>query len=192
LHIGPLRGALSIFGFAAILATLPARAVPKKHPPPPPRPDSIDVVAHLPLPGGPAIQLLTSVHWRRDYLYVAQGGDGGVVVFDVTDPGAPQLKNNFKLPSPSVYPTAVVGTAVLATSGAPIGANQETITILSFEDPANPRIVRQFQRVTCVFKDSARGLIYLTNDEGLWILRATPATDVELQKQYLHDVLYNH
>jgi hypothetical protein len=63
--------------------------------------------------------------------------------------------------------------------------------LVSFADPAHPKVVRQFSGVTCLLKDSARSLIYLTNGEGLWVLRESPATDIELQKQYEHDVIYN-
>ena len=37
-----------------------------------------------------------------------------------------------------------------------------------------------------MLKDTSRGLIYLVNFDGLWVLRLEPATDIQLEKEYLH------
>jgi hypothetical protein len=42
-----------------------------------------------------------------------------------------------------------------------------------------------------MLKDTSRGLIYLVNSDGLWVLRLEPAADIQLQKAYEHYVLYN-
>jgi hypothetical protein len=65
------------------------------------------------------------------------------------------------------------------------------VTILSFADPEHPAVARQFLGVTSMLKDTSRGLIYLVNSDGLWVLRVEPAADIELQKEYEHYVLYN-
>ena len=43
-----------------------------------------------------------------------------------------------------------------------------------------------------MLEDSSRGLIYLANTEGLWVLRPVPATDTELEKEYEEYILYSH
>ena len=44
-------------------------------------------------------------------------------------------------------------------------------------------MARQFSGVTSMLKDTSRGLVYLANAEGLWVLRLDPAADAELQKE---------
>jgi len=189
--------ALLLLFTAGIMLTSPLHlsAAPKKHNTPPPAPDSIDVIAQLPVSDGPAVQLVTAVHWRRHYLYLEHGSQGALTVVDVTDPQAPKSISEF-IPPPqdsSVYLGEMVGTAALMTTSHPAPRQTpETVLLVSFADVAHPKVVRQFSGVTCHLKDSDRGLIYLTNTEGLWILRENPGTDVELQKQYEHDILYNH
>jgi hypothetical protein len=39
-----------------------------------------------------------------------------------------------------------------------------------------------------LLKDTSRGLIYLVNSDGLWVLRVESAADIELQKEYGHYV----
>lgn len=89
--------------------------------------------------------------------------------------------------------SAAVGTAELVTSSPP-GATPEkqTVTVLSFADPEHPSVVRQFSGVTAMVNDDARGLIYLADSGGLRVLRAEPATDVELEREYVEYVLYDH
>lgn len=86
-----------------------------------------------------------------------------------------------------------MGTAELVTSSPP-GATPEkqTVTVLSFADPEHPSVVRQFSGVTAMVNDDARGLIYLADSGGLRVLRAEPATDVELEREYVEYVLYDH
>jgi hypothetical protein len=39
-------------------------------------------------------------------------------------------------------------------------------------DPANPQTIQTFSGVTSVVADNARGLIYLSNGDGLWVVQA--------------------
>jgi hypothetical protein len=68
----------------------------------------------------------------------------------------------------------------------------DSITRAGLPDPERPRAERQFEGVTATLTDPYRGLIYLTNADGLWILRMEPATDVELEREYEKQILYNH
>ncbi len=47
----------------------------------------------------------------------------------------------------------------------------QSVSVLDVSDPANPREFRNFSGVTTILTDQDRGLIYLTNGEGLWILK---------------------
>ena len=53
------------------------------------------------------------------------------------------------------------------------------MSIISFADPAHPETVKQFANVTCTALDEHRGLIFVANDEGFWILHRNPAEDPE-------------
>jgi hypothetical protein len=47
----------------------------------------------------------------------------------------------------------------------------ETVRVLDMSDPRDPKTLQEFNGVTSVLPDGGHGLIYLTNNEGLWILR---------------------
>jgi hypothetical protein len=154
--------------------------------------DRIHVIAHIPLAGEPVVQLTSGVHWRRSYLYLVHGSGAPVTILDVTDPAKPKETGKLDVPEQEANGTmtAAVGTEVLLTSSVSTPTPQ-TVTIVNFADQAHPRVVQQFSGVTSVLKDRSRGIIYLTNPEGLWVLRLDPATDMELQKEYEKYVLYN-
>jgi hypothetical protein len=46
----------------------------------------------------------------------------------------------------------------------------ETVKILDLSDPAHPKVLQTFTGVTSTLQDPGRGLIYLANNDGLWIL----------------------
>jgi len=47
----------------------------------------------------------------------------------------------------------------------------ETVRVLDLSDPANPKTLETFNKVTSLLPDGGHGLIYLTNNDGLYILR---------------------
>ena len=158
-------------------------------------PDRIDVIAHFPLSAGIVTQLTTGTHWRKYYLYVDHGPAGPVTVLDVTNPAAPVSAGQLDVPKQEAGGklSTIVGSAALITSPSEPTEQSinQTVTILSFADPEHPAVARQFLGVTSMLKDTSRGLIYLVNSDGLWVLRVEPAADIELQKKYEHYVLYN-
>jgi hypothetical protein len=176
---------------ATLLAMAPL--VAGKEGPTAPSTDHIDVIAHIPLSGGPVVQLSSGTYWRRNYLYLGRGTGKAVTILDVTDPTAPKAAETLDLPKwqANENVSAVVGNAVLVTSS-PSEPAPQTVTILSFADPEHPKVARQFSGVTSMLKDTSRGLVYLANSEGLWVLRLDPATDVDLDKEYQNYLLYYH
>jgi hypothetical protein len=51
------------------------------------------------------------------------------------------------------------------------------ISIVSFAHSENLKTVRRFANVTALSVDHARGLIYLANPDGLWILQPHSSAD---------------
>jgi hypothetical protein len=88
---------------------------------------------------------------------------------------------------------AVTGTAALVAE-APVGpaTAPQTIRIMDFSDPQRPRVQREFSAVTALSRDEARGLIFIANAEGVWILKQRLAEDPEVEKAYAHHVIYDH
>ena len=134
------------------------------------------VIAHVPLEGAVASQMYLQTRGDKRYLYIDQGSNQGYTVVDITKPGKPNIVK--RVDSGKVQ---VVGSDV-ALAESPEGktvarshAPTESVTVLDTSDPANPKAIQTFQGVTSVLQDSPRGLIFLTNNEGLWILQQAEA-----------------
>jgi hypothetical protein len=154
-----------------------------------PAPDRIDVIAHFPLSGGPVTQLTTGTHWQKNYLYLNNSPTGAVTIPDVTNPAAPAVAGELDVPPQEAHGSlrAVVGTAALVATPGSTPATRtatQTITVLSFVDPEHPTVAHQFSGVTAMLNDSSRGLIYLSNSDGLWVLRVKPGEDIQADKDY--------
>ena len=180
--------------FAALVILVPAiHAKNKKVPPPAPK-DEIEVVGHVPLTDGPVTRFLTTQHFSSYYLYAEHGTGGKVTLIDVSKTGQPSILGDVSYASSSGSDslTAVVGTAALVTSApaaAVPAAVPQAIKIMDFSDPKNPKIFREFTGVTAMSRDD-RGLIFLANSDGIWILRQHLAEDPEIDKIYANYVLY--
>jgi hypothetical protein len=72
-----------------------------------------------------------------------------------------------------------------ATSGSPDSASR-SVTILNMTDPTNLQSIQTFAGVTSVVADNTRGLIYLSNGEGLWIVQAKQPRRTETDDKYLN------
>jgi len=58
------------------------------------------------------------------------------------------------------------------TLGGGTGDDQaQFVRLLDLNDPANPRTLQTFDTVSSILMDDGQNLIYITNSEGLWILR---------------------
>lgn len=148
----------------------------------PPKPTDVPatVIAHLPLPQATGSQMLLQKENGRNYLYVQQAAKQGFMVVDVTKPEEPSLlkraagsnqatTGNLEMVSPDVAIAAAPekNPTTLTSSNHPT----ETVRILDLSDPRNPKTLQEFTGVTSMLPDGGHGLIYLTNNEGLWILR---------------------
>jgi hypothetical protein len=174
----------------AILIPLSAKDKKPKSPPQ----DSIEVVAHIAIATGPVLRLLTTEHYSSHYLYAEHAAGASATLIDTTRPNQPAVLAEVAYPSTGPDSLVVVsGTAALVTSGAASQpAAPQTIRILDFSDPRNPKVAREFNGVTAINRDDRRGLIFLANADGVWILHQNRAEDPEVERAYAHHVLYDH
>jgi hypothetical protein len=161
--------------------------------------DEIEVVGHIPLTGAPVSRFLTTQHYSSHYLYAERGPGQPAALIDITRTSEPTLLADVAYApnaSASDNITVVAGTAALVSSepgpAASPASQPQTIRIMDFSDPKNPKVAREFTGVTAMSKDSGRGLIFVANADGIWILRQHFAEDPEVQKAYENYVLYSH
>ncbi|MFZ0816830.1 MAG: hypothetical protein WAM78_14995 [Candidatus Sulfotelmatobacter sp.] len=138
------------------------------------------VIAHLPLPQATGSQMLLQKEKNKQYLYVQQAAKQGFMIVDVSKPEAPALlkrtaeanqatSGNLEIVSPDV----AIAEAPEKTPTTLTSSNHptETVRVLDLSDPVNPKTLETFNNVTGLLPDGGHGLIYLTNNDGLWILR---------------------
>jgi len=138
------------------------------------------VIAHLVLPQPTGSQMLLQREEGKQYLYVQQASKQGFMIVDVSKPEQPSLlkrtadqnqstSGNLEMVSPNVaIAEAPEKTPTTLTNSS---HPTETVRLLDLSDPANPKTLETFTKVTSLLPDGAHGLIYLTNDQGLWVLR---------------------
>src|ERR1700693_1378023 len=167
---------------AALLAGLAAISpnAGAKHRTATPAPEPASVVAHLPLPGITASQLELQQHGSKQYLYVEGVSKDGFAIVDVTKPGQPDVIKSEAWPNGASTGKLQLASGRLALAEAPDSTTEtvsrtETLKVLDLSDPANPRTVLTFAGVTSTLADDAHNLVYITNGEGLWILRNNQA-----------------
>ncbi len=116
----------------------------------------------------------------KRYLYIQQASKQGFMIVEVTKPEAPTLlkrsaqanqntAGNLEMVSPDVAiaESPERNPTTLVSNERPT----ETVRLLDLSDPKNPKTLETFNKVTSILPDGGHGLIYLTNDEGLWVLR---------------------
>jgi hypothetical protein len=137
------------------------------------------VIAHLPLPLATGSQMFLQKDNGKNYLYVQQASKQGFMIVDVTKPDMPNLlkhsaevsqatAGNLEMVSPDIAIAAAPEkkASTLTSSSHPT----ETVRVLDLSDPRKPAVLEEFKGVTSVLPDGGHNLIYLTNNEGLWIL----------------------
>jgi len=138
------------------------------------------VIAHLPLSGAAVSQLVLRQHGSKQYLYVEQGSKEGFAVVDVTKPDQPNVIRTEAWPNEASTGKLqmVGGRLALAEASdnaiAETTSPTETVNVLDLSDPSNPRTILTFFGVTSTLSDEGRNLVYITNSEGLWIVKHQP------------------
>ena len=157
--------------------------------------DNIQVVGHVSLTGGTVLRFFTTQHYNAHYLYAERDGGHGVALIDVTNAGKPSMLADIAYaPGGSDSIAVVAGTAALVTAeqADPPPPPPSTMRIMDFSDPRNPKVAREFTGVTAMDRDDRRGLIFLANKDGIWILKQHLADDPQVEKDYANYVLYSH
>jgi hypothetical protein len=184
-----LRTHAVAFPLALLLAVL---ASASEQPAPKPTDVPATVIAHLSLPQATGSQMLLQKENGKQYLYVQQAGKQGFMIVDVSKPESPNLlkrtaesnkstAGNLQIVSPDVaIAEAPEKTPTTLTSN---NHPTETVRVLDLSDPRNPKTLETFNKVTSLLPDGGHGLIYLTNDEGLWILRYNRPSRLEPAKK---------
>lgn len=181
--------------FICLALVIPLSAKDKKPKKTQPAQDAIEVVAHIPLSAGPVRRFLATDHYSSHYLYAEHDAGSSVTLIDISKPSQPVVLAEVAYPATAAGDSMVVvaGTAALVSStGTPQPAPLQTIRILDFSDPQHPKLAREFAGVTAINRDDRRGLIFLANSEGVWLLHQSRAEDPEIEKAYAHHVVYDH
>jgi hypothetical protein len=141
------------------------------------------VVAHLALSGSPTSQMDLHENGGKQYLYIGASSNEGLTVVDVTNPDQPSVIKRLAWPNEASTGRLQMVSGGLALAEGPDSdsvapeppPSTRTVKVLDLSDPANPRPVLSFSGVTSTLDDEARNLVYITNREGLWILRNNQA-----------------
>jgi len=177
---------------ASILVALPALSRAGEQLTPKPTDVPATVIAHLPLPQATGSQMLLQKENGKRYLYVQQAGKQGFMIVDVTQPEKPSILKRTAESNQSttgnlqmVSPDVAIAEAPEKTPATLTSSNRptETVRVLDLSDPRNPKTLETFNRVTSLLPDGSHGLIYLTNNEGLWILRYNRPAPLEPAKK---------
>jgi hypothetical protein len=178
--------------FLFFLAVSVALSLAKDELPKKPTDVPATVIAHLPLPQATGNQMLLQKEEGKQYLYVQQASKQGFMVVDVSKPEKPTLLKRTAQSNQAttgdlemVTPNVAIAEApekkptTLTSSSHPT----ETVRVLDLSDPRNPKTIQEFNGVTSLLPDGGHGLIYLTNNQGLWILRYSRAALLEPAKK---------
>ena len=144
--------------------------------------EQVKVVAHLPLEDMRVNQMFIQVRGSKVYLYLHRPKREVFALVDVTNPDRPVLLSRDVLkeaPGSQVEPPQ--GGSVLAIAVTPEGGPAhlaptavhlptETVQFVDMSEPKNAKTLKTFKGVTSVYPDDARKLVYLVNQEGLWIV----------------------
>jgi hypothetical protein len=171
--------ALVLFAFVAV--TAPGAGA--KHRAPKPAEQPVAIVAHVPLAGSPTKQMDLQENGGKQYLYIGANSNQSVTIVDVTNPGQPGVIRRVAWPNQASSGRLQLVSGGLALAEGPDGSSMaadpvpstRTVKVLDLSDPANPRAVLSFSGVTSTLNDEAHNLVYITNSEGLWIVRNNQA-----------------
>ena len=165
---------LSLLLLPAVLASANDQPAPK------PTDVPATVIAHLPLPQATGSEMMLQKEHGKQYLYVQQAAKPGYMVVDVSHPESPSLlkrapgsnqatEGDLKM----VTPTVGIAEAPEKTPETLSSSKHatETVRVLDLSDPKNPKTLETFEKVTSTLADGRHGLLYIANNDGLWVLR---------------------
>lgn len=151
--------------------------------------ETATVIAHLPLEGPAVSTMFLQDQGNKHYLYIQQGPKEGFTVVDVSKPQQPNVirreawrgttepGGKFQMVGGGIALAETPDSSDSSSSRHEVvpanasGKHTESVRILDLSDPKNPKTLQTFQGVTSILADDTRKLIYITNGEGLWVLR---------------------
>jgi len=183
---------LTLAFLVCTMSALTLSAKTKHHQDPAPDQDRIVIESHLSLNGAPVIGFIATQHYSRSYVYVERGTGNPVTLIDITDAAHPVVLSQLPLAAASGELLSVAGTAALAGQST-AAVNQpvpQSVSIMDFSDPAQPKVTKTFDGVTALEKVAHGSIILLANKDGIWILRQHFALDPKIEEEYARHVLY--
>ncbi len=151
--------------------------------------DQIAIEAHIALGDGVVRRFVATRHYDRSYVYAEREAGKPVTLIDITNAGHPKVLSNTSFPASSGSLLDVAGTAALVTDTVNAkAAPAQTIRLMDFSDPANPKVTKEFDGVTAIEKIGA--VILLANGDGIWILSQHLAEDPAAEKRYANKIIY--
>jgi hypothetical protein len=134
-----------------------------------------NVVAHVQLSGGPVTRMLLLKKDTKEYLLLGLDSSSQVAILDVSDPDHPRTVATAAGPAgaPAIELKVVADTLTLfGTSEAETAAS------------SHPKEIRSLSGVTAFMNDKAQGFIYVTNGDGLWIVKTKQRADADAAPDY--------
>ena len=149
--------------------------------------ERVKVVGHLPLPNMHVNQMFLQQRGAKHYLFLHRPNRQAFALVDVTRAEKPVLLERATLQQGSgaemevAKPESTLAVAVTpegdgasrgqqAAEAPKIVLPTETVRLIDLSDPKHPKTLKTFNGVTSMLPDDARHLIYLVNNDGLWIV----------------------
>ena len=169
---------LAAFAITAAIAAVPSLGANTK-----PKPTEVParVIAHLPLTTRAGNEMVLQRQGDNHFLYIQMASKEGFMVVNVNKPEFPTLLDRqVKGSDPTAGNLEMVGSD-LGVAAVPektpsniirsTSSPSETVNILDLSDPQHPKLIQSFKNVTGIIGDGGRGILFLANDEGLWVLK---------------------
>jgi hypothetical protein len=131
--------------------------------------EKVTVVAHIPLPGSAVRQIFMQNEKGKQYLLLQQNTHFTVV--DVTDPKKPQIVDRTAGQGKLTEVGAGLAISVQSDKSSQDPVATQTVRLVDLSDPKNPHTVKTLNGVTSLYSDDGRQLIYIANNEGLWVIK---------------------
>lgn len=138
-----------------------------------------EIVAHLPAEAIEASQMSLRTEQGWDFLYIQTSTDGATTVLNVSRPGKPVVVRKTSTPQTVLKP---LGGSLAFAEDAPAktaapSSTPHRMRCMDVSDPANPHSIPELDGVTSYAVDRVRGLLYLSNASGLWIVHEDGLVD---------------
>jgi hypothetical protein len=150
------------------------------------------VIAHIPLAAPAGNQMVLEKQGDKRYLYIQQASKEGYTVMDVTQPEFPSIVNRQASSNDSTGSKTETdgGTAAVAEAPDPAKTSiksvanvPESVKVMDVGDPEHPTTLQTLKNVIGFLADGGRGIFYVTNDEGVWVLKLNREVTVTAPKK---------